>query len=198
MARKRKLDKHVSVFVDRHGKERFRFRKGAFSIYLPHPSDKLYAEAYTAALNRSPLAIAPRGLPGTVNDQLPRYYESLAFQKGGLGWQKDRKRVLEAFREEYGRFELRHFEPHLIDKILGLKLQQRVIDGKRIGGSSAALRLREQLRLFFRWAVKQKIITANPVEDAETITHKGEGFYRWNEEDIAKYRQRWADRKSVV
>jgi integrase len=182
----------VSVFVDRHGKERFRYRKGAFSCYLPHPSDKLYEAAYAAAKNQNPLKIAPRSKPGTVEDALPRFYESLAFRRGSDGWRRDRRRILEAFREEYGRFELKHFEPHLIDRILEKKLEQRVINGRRVGGSASALRLREQLFLFFKWAKKQKLIAANPVEEAEAVTHKAVGYYRWTETDIARFRSRWA------
>jgi hypothetical protein len=192
MARKRKLDPGVSVFVDRHGKERFRYRKGSFSVYLPHPSDKLYSAAYDAAKKRDPLKITPRSNPGTVDDALPRFYESLAFKRGGEGWQKDRRRVLEAFRTDYGRFELRHFEPHLIDRILEKKMEQRIINGRKVGGSSAAVRLREQLLLFFRWAKKQRLIPANPVEEAETPSHKGKGYFRWREEHIAKFRKHWA------
>lgn len=191
MARKRKLDEFVSVFVDRHGKERFRFRRAGYSVYLPHPSDKLYKAAFDAAMARKPLAITPRAAPGTVSDTLPRFYESLAFKRGGDGWQKDRRRILETFRDEYGAFELRHFEPHLIDRILERKLEQRVINGRKVGGSAAALRLREQLLIYFRWAKKQKYIAINPVEDAETVSHKEVGYYKWTEEDIAKFRARW-------
>jgi integrase len=193
MARKRTLDKHVTVFVDRHGKERFRYRQGGFSVYLPHPSDKLYAEALKAAQERKPLAITPRSTPGTVDDALPRFYESLAFRNGGGdGWRKDRRRILEAFRAEYGRFQMSEFEPHLIDLILAKKLEKRVVNGKKVGGSAAAVRLREQLLLFFKWAAKQKLVAANPVEDADTPKHKGDGFYRWTEGDIAKFRKHWA------
>jgi hypothetical protein len=184
MARKRKLDPGVSVFVDRHGKERFRYRKGSFSVYLPHPSDKLYSAAYDAAKKRDPLAITPRSNPGTVDDALPRFYESLAFKRGGEGWQKDRRRVLEAFRTEYGRFELRHFEPHLIDRILEKKLEQRIINGRKVGGSSAAVRLREQLLLFFRWAKKQRLIPANPVEEADTPS-QGQGLFPLDAKSIS-------------
>lgn len=191
MARKRKLDDFVSVFVDRHGKERFRYRRGSFSVYLPHPSDKLYLAAYEAAKTRSPLAITPRANPGTVDDALPRFYESLAFKRGSDDWRKDRRRVLEAFREEYGKFELKHFEPHLIDRILEKKLEQRIVNGRRRGGSAAAVRLREQLFLFFKWAKKQKLISSNPVDEAETVSHKGTGYYRWNEENIAQFRAFW-------
>lgn len=192
MPRKRKLDDYVSVFVDRHGKERFRYRRAAFSCYLPHPSDKLYRQAYEAAKNREPLKLTPRANPGTVDDALPRFYQSLAFKRGGEGWQRDRRRVLEGFREEYGRFELRHFEPHLIDQILEKKLERRIVNGRKAGGSSAAVRLREQLLLFFKWAVKQRLVASNPVEEAEAVTHKGKGYFRWGEEHIAKFRERWA------
>lgn len=191
MARKRKLDKHVSVFVDRHGKERFRFRSKGFSTYLPHPSDKLYRQAYEAALNREPLAITPRSAVGTVSDALPRFYGSLAFNRGGDGWRKDRRRVLESFREEYGQFELRHFETHLIERILEKKMEQRVINGRKVGGSAAAVRLREQLLVFFTWAKKQKLVAMNPVEESDTPDHKEAGYYKWNEEDIAAFRARW-------
>jgi hypothetical protein len=34
---KRKLPKHVTAFFDRHGKERFRYRRGAVSRYLRQP-----------------------------------------------------------------------------------------------------------------------------------------------------------------
>lgn len=191
MARKRKLDDYVSVFVDRHGKERFRFRRAGFSCYLPHPSARLYGQAYEAAKNRSPLALTPRAAPGTVDDALPSFYQSLAFKRGGEGWQKDRRRVLEAFRQEYGKFELRHFEPHLIDRILERKLEQRIVNGRKVGGSAAALRLREQLFLFFKWAKKRGLVAANPVEDAETVAHKTKGYYRWDEDDITGFRTRW-------
>jgi hypothetical protein len=50
MARKRKLDPYTSLFVDRHGKERCRFRRMGLSCYLPHPSAKGYQEAYRRAL----------------------------------------------------------------------------------------------------------------------------------------------------
>jgi hypothetical protein len=191
MVRKRKLDKYVSVFVDRHGKERFRFRQGKFSCYLPHPSDKLYKAAYEAAKDRKPFKLTLRADPGTVDDALPRFYESLAFRRGGSGWQNDRRRILEAFRAEYGRFELKHFEPHLIDRILELKLEKRIVNKRKVGGSAAALRLREQLYLFFKWAKKQKLVAANPVEDAETVQHKPGGYYKWTEEDIARFRGHW-------
>jgi hypothetical protein len=49
--------------------------------------------------------------------------------------------------------------------------------------------LREQLFLLFKFAVKQEWIATNPVEQADEVEHKGEGFYPWTEEDIATFRE---------
>lgn len=189
MARKRKLDEYVSVFVDRHHKERFRFRRNGFSCYLPSPSSKDYRAVYEEARGKASgaIPIAPRAKPGTVSDLLPRFYESLGFKKGGYDWRKQRKAVLEAFRDEYGDDPVAAFRAKDISAILAKKLDK---DGNK-GGTHAAKRLREQLDLMFRFAVRQEWITSNPVENAEEVEHKPVGFYPWTESDIAQYRERW-------
>lgn len=187
MARKRKLDPYTSIFVDRHGKERCRFRRYGVSRYLPHPSTKGYAAAYKAALEGLPEARPAHGR--TINDLLPIFYRSVGFRKGGVDWQATRKQTLEAFRQEYGNDPVRCFRPKDIDVILAAKLEKRRVKGRIVGGTHAALRLREQLFLLFKFAVKQDWIAANPVEKAETVDHKGPGFYAWTEDDIARFRE---------
>jgi integrase len=190
MARKRKLDPYTSLFVDIRGKERCRFRRNGLSIYLPHPSAKGYRAAYDEALAKSAglIPLEPRSKPGSISDLLPRFYESVGFKKGGYEWRRTRKQVLEAFREEYGDDPVAAFRPKDISAILAKKLDK--VEGK--GGTHAAKRLREQLDLLFRFAVRQEWIVSNPVENAEEIEHKPQGFYAWTESDIAQYRDRWA------
>lgn len=191
MARKRKLDAHVSVFVDRHGKERFRFRRGGFSCYLPHPSDKDYRAAYEAAKEKQRPRIEPRASPNTVSGALARYYESVGFNRGSEEWRKTKRAVLEGFRERFGKVELRYFEPCYIDRILAEKMRPQIVNGRKIGGTSAARRLREQLDQFFRFCVRQKLIATNPAAESEEVEHKGKGFYAWTEDDIGKFRAHW-------
>jgi integrase len=186
MPRKRKLDPYTSLFVDRHGKERCRFRRKGLSCYLPHPSAKGYRAAYERALEGL-LPDRPRDGGRTVNDLLPLFYRSLAFKKGGEAWRHTRRQVLEAFAAEYGTDPVAAFRPMDIDAILARKMDKR--DGK--GGTHAALRLREQLLALFRFAVNQEWIEANPVEKVEAVSHKPTGFYAWTEEDIAKFREFW-------
>src|SRR5690349_6453407 len=97
MARRRKLDPYTSLFVDRHGKERCRFRRHGRSVYLPHPSAKGYREAYERALQGLAPTAGPRAVPRTIGDLVPRFYESIAFKKGGKDWQKTVRQVLEPF-----------------------------------------------------------------------------------------------------
>jgi integrase len=135
--------------------------------------------------------ITPRAIPMSVNDLLPRFYESLAFKQGGYEWRKTRRAVLEAFREEFGNDLVSAFRPKDIEKIVARKLEKRIVGKREVGGTHAALRLREQLDMLFRFAVKQDWISENPVEKVDQVIHKPRGFYAWNEEDIAKFRARW-------
>jgi integrase len=189
MARKRKLDPYVSVFVDRHGKERFRFRRNGFAAYLPSPSSKEYRADYEEALGKAAgrIPLESRAVPMSVNDLLPRFYDSVKFKRGGIGWRKTRRQVLEAFRAEFGNDLVANFRPRHIDAILARKMEKD--SGK--GGTHAAKRLREQLEALFAFAVKLEWIRSNPVEQAEEVEHTPQGFYAWTEDDILRFRERW-------
>jgi integrase len=93
--------------------------------------------------------------------------------------------------EEYGADPVAAFRPKDIDVILARKLEKRKIGKHTIGGTHAALRLREQLHLLFKFAVKLEWIRSNPVELAEEVVHKGEGFFPWEEVHIAQFRDCW-------
>jgi integrase len=193
MARKRKLDQYVSVFVDRHNKERFRFRWRGYSCYLPSPSTKEYRAAYEEAKLKAmgSLAISPRAKPGSVADLLPRFYESVGFRQSGPDWQKTRRRILEGFREEYGDDPVAAFRPKDIDHIIRQKLAKQKVGTRHVGGTQAAKRLKEQLELFFDFAVRQEWRTDNPAKLAEVVKHRKVGFHEWTEEEIAQFRGFW-------
>lgn len=189
MPRKRALDKYVTSFVDRHGTERFRFRRGKVSIYLPALGSADYATAYDRALNQA--GIIPRARVGSMNDLIGRFYASLPFRRAGDAWQRTMRQSIEPFREEYGNDLAKNFRPKDIDKILVDRFTPRLVKGKRVGGSSSAERLREMLVRLFRLAVRLEWVASNPAELSEPIRHKGPGYYAWNEKDIAAYRKRW-------
>lgn len=189
MPRKRRLDKYVTSFVDRHGKERFRFRRDKVAIYLPPPGSDEYQAAYVKAINRA--GVIERGREGSINDLVARFYRTMPFRRTSEGWQATMRQSIEPFREEYGKDMAVNFRTKDIDKIIADRFGQRVVNGKKMGGSSSAERLREMLMRLFALAIRLEWIVANPVEHSEKIKHKGPGFYPWKESDITAYRARW-------
>jgi integrase len=189
MPRKRKLDRYVTSFVDRHGKERFRFRRDRVSRYLPPPGSPDYRQAYAEALNG--VAGLDRAKPGSVGDLVARFYQSVPFRRAGPSWQKTMRQVIEPFREEAGDQMVAHFKPRHINVALARRMDQKVVEGRKVGGTAAAERLREVLLRLFDFAVSEELIETNPVKLAHKIEHKGPGFYAWTEADIAKFRAHW-------
>lgn len=191
MAKRRDPDPYTSTYVDRHGKERCRFRKGGFSCSLPHPSHPDYRRAYEAAKGGARLEVA-RSAIGSIDALVARFYRSLAFRRGGEDWQRTVRRTLEPFREEFGRDLVADFRPKDIEAILIAKMEKREAGGRMVGGLSAAARLRDQLDRLFKLAVKDGDIAINPVGQASELpAAQGKGFHSWTEDEIARYQARY-------
>jgi integrase len=186
MARKRKLDPYTSIFVDRHGKERCRFRRRGMSCYLPHPSAKGYRDAYKAALAGLGVEL-DRSVPKSVDELVARFYRSAGFLKGGEGWQATVRAVLEPFREEFRKDQVADFRFDHIEVVLARKAKKA--DGK--GGPAAAARLHEQLKRLFAFAVRLEWIGSSPAEKAELpVKVEVTGFHSWTEAEIGQYQAR--------
>lgn len=187
MPRKRDPDRYTSTYVDRHGKERCRFRKGGFSCPLPHPSHPDYRKAYEAAVAGARPEMT-RSASNSIDALIARFYRSLAFKKGGDGWQRTVRQTIEPFREEFGRDLVADFRPKDIEAILIAKMAKRQVGKREVGGLSAAARLRDQLDRLFKLAIKDGDIAANPVSTASELpTAQSDGFHSWTEEEIAIY-----------
>lgn len=190
MARQPKLPKHVSRFVDRHGKERYRYRHKGHSAYLKGaPGSVEFDESLQAARSQEP---QERFALGTVDHVLSRFYRSTGFLRAGAVRQKRIRGILERFRLEYGGYQVAEFEFDIIEEILLQETAKRQ-DGKRVvGGRVAALNLHKQLKRFFDHAIKLKLITVNPARLADGVKQVKGGFHSWTEEEIAQYRKRHA------
>jgi integrase len=190
---KRKLPANVSAFYDRHGKERFRFRKkGQKPVYLrgPYNSPEFKADLKAAKANEAPI---DRSNEGTVNDLVARYYSSATFQKAGGARQKVARGIIESFRVEFGKDMVADFTFEHIEAILLSRAQKR-LEGKRmVGGPVAAQNLHKQLKRLFRHAVRLRLIASNPAAEAEGLAApKTGGRHTWTEEEIARFRKRHA------
>lgn len=189
MARRRKLDPFVSAFVDVRGKERFRFRRGGVSRYLPPPGSPEYKAEYQNALENVPKI--ERAIPKSIADLVARYYRSVEFRQTGAHWQATMKAYMEPFREKAGAIPVADFKPRHIERELADKMEQTVVKGRKFGGTAAAQRLHEMLNRLFKYAESLEWIEENPVKKVKVPKHKVKGFTPWNEADIAKFRRRW-------
>lgn len=193
MARKPRLPKNVSRFVDRHGKERWRFRKaGCPGGYLPgYPGSPEFEAALKAFQEGVPAPLAERHVPGSVSDLIARFYRSSTFLKAGEGHQRNVRGILEPFRTEFARDLVRNFRFDHIEEILRRRAEKRVVDKRTVGGPGAAQNLHEQLRRLFAYAMKLGWIGRNPADEADLpVKVERGGFHSWTEEEIAAFQRR--------
>lgn len=100
-----KLPAYVTGLTDRHGKRRYRFRRGGFTAYLKeHPGTRSNPSREYKALLAGKRAANDRvrALPGTVNELIQRYYGSAAFNSVAADTRRVSRGILEHFRAEHG------------------------------------------------------------------------------------------------
>lgn len=193
MARKRKLDKGVSTYVDRHGRERARFRLKGMDCALPHPSSAEYKDAYAKAI-QGIVPIKERVNPKSVADLFVRFYGSNKFQQAGNDWQRIVRQTLAQFQSEAGHVPVADFDFQHIEQMLKARAKQTVEKGKTRGGPMATARLHEQLiRLFDFAQTRLKWIDHNPARAADMpVSTQTKGYHSWTEAEIAKFQAKHA------
>lgn len=194
MTRQRRRDPHVSSFVDRHGKERFRWRKTGFpTYYFKHPpgTKEYAAELAVCEAGAQPSPGAGRAIPRSVRDLVGRYYSSTDFNSGGEDDRRRRRLLIESFRAQFGDDLVANFGFEHIEAILLARSRKRLEGRRTVGGRVAAQNLRKQLRRLFAYAKRLQWIATNPVDDAGKIkVERTGGYHAWTEAEIAQYQQR--------
>lgn len=187
--RKRRLPKYVSAFYDRHGTERFRYRRGEVTRCLPGPyNGPAFKAALGAARNAEPPVKLPRHAPGTFDDLLSLFYRSAAFMGMSSKRQAVVRGILEAFRADYGRDFVSDCKPRHVEAFLLHKKQKRRVGRRVVGGADAARNLHKQLKRLFKLAIKLEWIVTNPAELADSAGGKRGTRHTWTEAEIAQYR----------
>ena len=193
--RKEKLPANVSSFVDRHGKRRYRWRKGARTVYLAaHPNTAEGQKELAAIVAGAAAPKQDRHTPGTVAWAASRYFVSTTFTGNKApATLHNARAILEKFVTEFGKDSIEHWRFDHIEAVLAKAATKRINDkGRMIGGPSAAMNLRGELLPFFDYAFKLLGITKqNPVAQAAPIAVPKGGFHTWTELEIAQYRNHW-------
>lgn len=189
------LPKHVSAWHDRHGKLRYRHRRGGKTHYFKAEiGSPEWLIEYREFEGADPNALAPRFKKGTIGDLATRYYRSQDFNAQSAVSQAKNRAVIESFREGRDDRPVSMLTFEHLDVIIAKKAAKRPSgDGKRtVGGPAAAQRLRKQLRRLFEHAVRVGVVRTNPVELTSRVKYKTSGFHTWTEEEIAIFRARHA------
>lgn len=181
IVRPAKTPRYCQGFVDRHGRPRWYYRRKGFpKVPLPGlPWSPEFMEAYQAAVEDAPRIKAgeKRVKPGTIDDLVVRYYSTSWWKNGIKDSTRDVYRnIIERFREKHGHKRVAKIRHYHVTAILEAKSET----------PAAANRLRKILNKMFKFAVTERMMTANPLSDVEPLAQKRTGgFKTWDEESIA-------------
>lgn len=196
--RARFLPQYVTVFTDRHGKKRYRYRRAGYAggyFKADLGTDEFRAEYRDfgeSKLEEHP--IASKWGPGTAGDLVTRYVSVPSRLGPSLTTQAKVRQILDKFRDEHGHRYVADFTFEAIDTIISRK-RVKVLGGKRPeGGIEAARKLRKELMRLFDHAEKigMRPAGSNPVRQSEKIRvaagERSRGYHTWTEAEIAQYR----------
>lgn len=198
--RPRFLPQYVTVFTDRHGKKRYRYRRTGYAggYFKTDLGTDEFREEYRSfgesKLEQRP--IAGKWAPGTAGDLVARYVSSPTRLGPSLTTQAKVRRIVDSFRDEHGHRYVADFTFEAIDTIISRK-RVKVLGGKRPeGGIEAARKLRKELMRLFDYAEKigMRPLGSNPVRHSEKVRvaagERSKGYHTWTEAEIAQYRAR--------
>ncbi len=186
----------MTLFRDRHGKERLRFRRTGYpSGYFRAPlGTEAFRIEYRAFMDAVAAPITPPtpNAPGSIADLVTRYLAVPSRLGPTATTQAKVRRIVDRFRMDYGDLPVERLGFEHVDAIVAGRVQKRQV-GKRIeGGVEAARKLRKELVRLFDFAVKIGMRADNPVRQSERVRvapgERSTGYHSWTEEEIAQYR----------
>jgi integrase len=173
----------ATPYTDRHGKRRWRFRRGGFSRDLgnDYGSDR-FTQRYEAAVHQyltgSKIgAGAAKSVPGSISDLVARWYMSPEWKALGDSTKRTYRGVIEPFRLKHGGKPVNRLERRHVMGFLAEKSET----------PSAANNLRKRLAQLLDHAIALDWIKANPARLTKPYKIAGDGFHPWDEGEIARF-----------
>lgn len=178
------LPKFCCLTIDRHGKQRIRFRRAGFSAYLPLVASKEFPAAYAAALEgvkdwQANIGVS-RTRAGSFSALCVAYYRSPEFTAQRPATQTTYRGIIERFRKVHG------------DRLVGELRREHVkaILGSMADRPHAANNLLSLLKIMLNLALDNGWITINPALKVKGYPKKTSGFHSWTDEEIAMFEVR--------
>lgn len=175
------LPDNVTEYRDRHGRNRYRWRKKGFK---PHsfrcqPGTPEFMEEYRACVEQLPIKVAPRAKPGSFDDLVTRFYASVAWRNLKPITQSTYRNIIESFRAKHGSKPVSMMKPVHLDAIFAKIAEDR---------PGAAINLRKTLKRLLGYAVKIGMVKSNAADHTDPIRSRSDGFHCWTEADITTFR----------
>jgi integrase len=173
----------VHRYYDRHGKLRHDFRRRGFALAsLPGlPGSPEFMQAYQAALdgrNAARLEIgAIRSKPGSVSAAVAAYLGSMDFGSLAYATRRDRRLILDRFRESYGDQSFAALDRKHIEIMLSAKAAT----------PHAAKSFLKALRGVVAAALRTGLCETDPTAGIRVKVRTSPHGFRWSEDDIAKF-----------
>jgi integrase len=167
---------------DRHGKERYRFRRVGYPIhhFKSAYGTKAFEREYAACLDREPAPIGVgRIAPGSVSDVIARYYADNAFKDLRPTTQVVYRGVLERFGDKFGNDPIKAFDAERIGRLMTAMRHK----------PHAATRLRKLLAALMRRARIAKLVpdSFDPIKDTSPPKAESDGYHRWTEDELEAF-----------
>jgi integrase len=177
--------KHIDRFVDRHGRERFYFRRSRGArVPLPgRPGSPEFMVAYERAAAGAVLTTKPkdRGAPGTFDRLVQDYFSSPEYLRLAPSTKRTYRSVVERLIIDEG-------IGHRLVREMGREHVRRIL-AKRSATPGAANSVLQKLKVLLHFAIDSGWRSDDPtlrIKKFET----GE-FHTWTEDELLQFERRW-------
>ena len=171
----------ASPYHDRHGRRRWRYRKGAFSAELGTDyGSEDFVRRYEAAVEGRREAGhvgASRTIPGSLSALAASYYRSPAFLGLAESTRATYRGVIEALRERHGSKRVSHMQRRHVLALMAEKADT----------PAAANNLRKRLLALLDHAIDLGWRKDNPAATVKPYRIDSDGFHTWDEGEISAF-----------
>jgi enterobacteria phage integrase len=178
----RVLIPYLHSYRDRHGKERFYYRRDGKRYALPAPDDPSFMERYAAAAAAHEAGQdidKPRGAPGTFSRLISDYYRSTDFKRLKGSTAAVYRNMLDKFAQKHGHRRVDQMKREHVDLLIGSM-------SERPGAANSFLK---RLKTLMGFALARGWIVADP-----TLRMKGYRsgeIHTWTDGEIAQFESHW-------
>ena len=180
-----RLPRYVSMFRDRGGIVRYRFRRGVIDTYLHAPAFSPEWEAEYRGLlagNPRPENIgADRHKPGTIAELAARYRASERWGMKGDATRRAWHSSLGKLTANVGGWPVGAMTADNAGKIMAAMIDRPF----------AADNFRKRMKALWAWAVLQELAKANPWQATKPYARESKGHRTWTEAEVATFVARY-------